>query len=123
MTRAGFSRTKRRLSPIGIITLVSASFALLCVTIFWLILGDASPLKEYFLYHVTLPNFIRGLHIPTYLLLVIFRPEPPFEEVIAYGSAFVQWFLVGFLLGITVYGALKLFARGKNRPRETSIRN
>ena len=109
----GLSGRKRFLSPIGILTLLSAGFALLCVIIFWLILGDASPLSEYFLYHVTLPNFIRSLHIPTYLLLVIFRPQPPFEEIVGYGSVFLQWFFVSFVFSMAVYWSLKLLARVK----------
>jgi hypothetical protein len=108
-----FSGMKRSMSPIVIVTLLSAGFGLICAIVVWLILGDTSPLSEYFLGHVTLPNLIRKLHIPTYLLLVIFRPQSPFEEIVAYGSVFVQWFLVGFLISITVYRSLKLLTRVK----------
>ena len=108
---AGFSGAKRFRSPLGKATLLSAGFASLCVFLVWLILGDWSPFKEYFLYHVTVPNFVRGLHAPTYLLQVIFRPEPPFEEIIGYGSVFVQWFVIAFLLSGAVYGSLKLWTR------------
>lgn len=110
MSNARFSSTGRS-SPIGKATLLSASFALLCVFLVWLILGDWSPFNEYFLYHVTVPNFVRWLHVLTYLLVVILRPEPPFEEVVVYGSIFIQWFVVAFLSSIAVYGLLKLRER------------
>jgi hypothetical protein len=103
----------KTVKSIGKATLLSAGVGLLCVFLVWLILGDSSPFNEYFLYHVTVPNFVRWLHVLTYLLVVILRPQPPLEAIVVYGSIFIQWFVVAFLFGMAVCGLLKLRQRIK----------
>ncbi len=79
---------------------VSAGFALLTMTATWLVLGEGSPLRSFFLYHVTIPNIVGRLLVVPFLLLTVFRPSSPWEEIVGYGSEFVQWFVIGYLLSL-----------------------
>jgi hypothetical protein len=56
----------------------------------WLILGDNSPLQNYFLQHVTIPNLFRVLLTVPYLLVVILRPSS-FVDALSYGFISLQW--------------------------------
>lgn len=77
-------------------TKFSIGFALCAMLTTWLVLGDNSPFKEYFLYHVTIPNLFRGVLIIPYLILMILRPTV-FADAIGYILVFLQWLLVGYL--------------------------
>lgn len=67
----------------------------------WLVLGDSSPLAEYFLEHVTVPNLVRSMLTVPYLLLMVLRPNRD-ADFIGYILIFVQWLIVGFVLSLLV---------------------
>lgn len=105
MTKNVGSDTKQlHRSPLRTLVVFSVAFGVLCVMIDWLILGDMSPLSDSFLDSVSLRNFVRQLHLPTYFLLVFLQPDPPLDEIVAYGSVFLQWFVISLLVGLAIYG-------------------
>ncbi|MCA1630048.1 MAG: hypothetical protein LC785_08770 [Acidobacteria bacterium] len=78
----------------------------------WLVLDESSPLSEYFLYHVTLPNLLMKLHSIPYIILLLIRPETETAaNAISWGLIFFQWLLVGYLLSFLICGG-----RLKSRP-------
>ncbi|GEM_PF-1453077 len=83
---------------------VSAGFALLAMTMTWLVLGEGSPFRPFFLYHVTIPNIVGKLLVIPLMLLIVFRPSSPWEEIVGYGSEFIQWFVIGYLLSLIFVG-------------------
>jgi hypothetical protein len=89
------------------VLIASLGFALFAVLVDWLVLGETSPLKPYFMYHVTIPNFVGRLLVLPYFALIIFRPRPPFEEIIGYGLEFIQWLVVGYVLIKVISWVLK----------------
>jgi hypothetical protein len=78
---------------------VALCFAVLATFSTWLVLGDSSPFREYFIHHVSLPNLIGMLLILPYVVLIVFQPQPPFDEIIGFVMEFVQWLVIGALLG------------------------
>ena len=74
--------------------LISAGvFAAVVLVINWLIESETSPLYEYFIWHVGLPNFWARLNTIPYIFALVFRSE------LIYWALFVaQWFLGGLLL-------------------------
>lgn len=74
----------------------SLGVALCACFVSWLIVGEASPLSDYFLDHVEVPNLWSALHVVPYLIMVIARP-PFFEEGVLYLSVFLQWFAIAYL--------------------------
>lgn len=77
--------------------IISFGFALSGTFAVWLVLGERSPFREYFLYRVTVPNIVMGMHIIPYLILMIWRPAI-YADVISNALIFLQWLLVGYLL-------------------------
>jgi hypothetical protein len=83
--------------------LFSTAFAIFACLVFWLVSGEGSPLREYFLYHVEFPNLVGRLFLLPYLALVIVRPEPGFNEnALGYGLAFLQSFAFGYFLSLLI---------------------
>lgn len=80
---------------------VSLVFALAASLLTWLVLGDWSPLEQYFLQHVTIPNILRAILTVPYLVLMVLRPAA-FADTIGYALIFVQWLLVGFILSLLI---------------------
>lgn len=78
---------------------ISLIFTIMAMTATWLTLSESSPLSEYFLYHGTIPNLIGQVLIVPYLVLMIFRPEPPLEAILMYGLEAIQWLVIGYVLG------------------------
>lgn len=76
---------------------ISLGFAFGASLVTWLVLGDTSPFKEYFIHHVTVPNMLRQLLIVPYLILTILNPDV-FGDAIGYLLEFLQWLLIGYLL-------------------------
>ena len=92
---------------------IALIFAIVATTMVWLILADSSPLHDYFLYHVTVPNIVARLITVPYLIIMVLRPET-FDEALAYLLVFVQWFLVGYVIAI-------LFCRNREAASDISI--
>jgi len=80
---------------------ISLSFALLLSLVTWLILGENSPFKGYFLQHVLIPNLWGQLLIVPYLILIIVRPRFWVDQI-SYALIFLQWLLFGFVLSLLV---------------------
>jgi hypothetical protein len=83
-------------------TIFSFSFALVATLLVWLVLGDTTPLQEYFLYHVTIPNLLMAVLVVPYLILTILRPEV-YGDAISYALIFLQWLLVGYVIARLVF--------------------
>ncbi|HVS80270.1 MAG TPA: hypothetical protein VHE60_00880 [Pyrinomonadaceae bacterium] len=49
---------------------------------------------------VPIPNIVGRLLVIPYLLLTIFRPSSPLEDIVGYGSEFIQWLVIGYLLSL-----------------------
>lgn len=92
------SRSKIALKRVA----VALCFALSLMTITWFVRGEDSPLKTYFLYHVTIPNFIGQLLIVPYFLVTLLRPSYPWDRIVANGSEFVQWLILGLVLALVI---------------------
>jgi hypothetical protein len=82
----------------------SSGFSVLVCFLVWLVLGDNSPVEEYFLNHVGLPNLIRQLLILPYLALVVVRPSTPLgDDILILTIEFLQWLLVGYFLSRLIF--------------------
>ena len=72
----------------------------------WLMTSDASPLNQYFLWHVSLPNVWRLLHIfPALLSAGISGNMHQGSDVAFIVGAFLQWLAVGWLVGTLLFRA------------------
>ena len=67
----------------------------------WLIFGASSPLRDYFLFHVTIPNLWMTLNLLPYLSAFIFSGNPHSFGIMGYVvavSVFIaQWFTIGYV--------------------------
>jgi hypothetical protein len=81
----------------------------------WLVLGEGSPLRAFFLYHVTIPNIVGRLLVLPFLLLTVFRPASPWREIVGYGSEFIQWFVIAYLLSLIIWRARLGSGRSQDR--------
>jgi hypothetical protein len=67
----------------------------------WLISGESSPLRDYFLFHVTIPNLWGTLNLLPYLSAFIFSDNPhsfgPMGYVVAVSVFIAQWFMIGYV--------------------------
>ena len=67
----------------------------------WLVIGESSPFREYFLYHVTLPNFVMKFLLIPYVAVMMAKAETDFEDMlIAVGVEFLQWLVVGYVMAV-----------------------
>lgn len=94
------SKTIRICLLTSVLTLVGASFVM------WLITADSSPLDEYFLYNVSIPNTWMTLNLIPGLVSFIVGGHGGSEAVFLLAFA-VQWLLVGLFLGLL----LSIFAK------------
>src|SRR5216683_6344429 len=79
----------------------SLSFGLAACLTSWLIVGEKSPLRLYFLYHVAIPNLWARLHIIPYIMIVVLRPTM-FADGMQYFLIFMQWAVIGFVFALLV---------------------
>jgi hypothetical protein len=78
---------------------VSGIAALIALIVNWLVLGDSSPLHEYFVWHTGLPNWWLALNVLPAIGSAIVAGNPHSGSEIVYGLFLViQWFIFGFLL-------------------------
>jgi len=79
----------------------------------WLILGDSSPLHNYFVWHVTLPNIWTMTVVVPFIFSAVLSGNPHSQPmVIAMIASVVQWSIIGFLLSIPLS---RLFVRMRKR--------
>jgi hypothetical protein len=77
---------------------ISIGFALIAMGLTWLVLGETSPLREYFTYHVAVPNFVGKLLPLPYFGLMILRPPYAIQDLVGYGLEFIQWLVIGYVV-------------------------
>lgn len=88
----------RQLKTSILVVAVGVAFSLFAMIMTWLVLGDASPFREYFLYRVSIPNLIGRLLVLPYFGLVLLNPSPEVENFVGLVLEFIQWFVIGSLL-------------------------
>jgi hypothetical protein len=81
----------------------SSLIMLLALLVTWLIMGDSSPLHEYFLWHGDLPNTWAITTLIPYIIgaLITGNPHSPSIAIVIF-ALIIQWFLIGSLLSIPV---------------------
>jgi hypothetical protein len=100
-------RTNRRWAFCGTV-------ALSAVLVTWVLLGESSPLADYFLFHVAVPNFWRLLNaLPFIAAALIGGNRGGGPAALFTILQFVQWFVVAYGLSI-------LFSRAVTRRRRAS---
>jgi hypothetical protein len=76
-----------------------AGFVAVMGTLSWLLIGESSPFYRFFIYHVSLPNLWRMIHIPALILSIIGSGNVHQGSEAGFIIGFViQWSLVGFVL-------------------------
>jgi hypothetical protein len=66
----------------------------------WLIAAEASPFRNYFLYHLMVPNIWRTINSIPYLIAVIIGSTQPVVLFVNYLGFTIQWALIGLLLSL-----------------------
>ena len=75
----------------------------ICVA-YWFVLADSSPFKNYFLYHVELPNMFRSLTMVEYLVIMAINPKSELVGwIIVDVMTYLQWLIVGWILGRAIF--------------------
>lgn len=81
----------------------------------WLVHMDSSPLHEYFLYHVSIPNLVALLNLPAYLIPAIISSNPHNPNLPASIIGFlVQWFIAGWIISLLLCGLIKRLRNFRN---------
>ena len=77
----------------------AAAGASIAVAMWWLVQGESSPFRGYFLYNVGLGNVLEALNLPSLLvgILASGNAHQP-SEVVFFVAMFVQWFIIGWLV-------------------------
>ncbi|HEX8921473.1 MAG TPA: hypothetical protein VF766_08335 [Pyrinomonadaceae bacterium] len=95
-------RTKTRL-------IFSGVFVVGIFILNWLIVGESSPLSEYFLWNVEIPNTWASLNIIPGIMAVIAAGNPHAGGEGVYWVAFtLHWFGIGYLLSALLPSGKKL---------------
>ena len=80
-------------------------FLLVGLLAHWLVLGRSSPLSDYFLWHVGIPNILRALNgIPAIAAAVLSHSHGGGDEIIFIPLFLIQWLAIGFLLSSFLSG-------------------
>jgi hypothetical protein len=87
--------------------------ALSAILLTWVLLGESSPLADYFLFHVRVPNVWRLLNALPFIAAAIISGNRGGGPVALFTVLqFVQWFVVAYVLSI-------LFSRATTPRRRT----
>lgn len=79
---------------------VAVVVVLLAALLSWLTNGQSSPLHEYFLWHVGVPNTVGYASFPAVLFGVVVSGKAHAPSDLAFVLGFVlQWFTVGYVVG------------------------
>lgn len=76
--------------------------AIVLTLLTWLVLGDSSPLRDYFLFHVAIANLVLKLLVVPYSVIMVLRPLI-WADAISYALIFLQWLIVGFLISLVFF--------------------
>ena len=88
-------------------------FVGLMLLLTWLILGEASPFHDYFLYHVHIPNlWAATLLVPIILGAIVSGNPHSASEVVITLFAIIQWAIVGWIISIPLS---RLWTRLQNK--------
>ena len=79
---------------------VTLGIALSASLVSWLVVGETSPLADYFLWHVEIRNLWLTVHRLPYLIVLILRP-PFFEDAVEYLLVFLQLKTLGCIMEVT----------------------
>jgi hypothetical protein len=83
--------------------LIFSACVLFITTAFsWLIVGETSPLDEYFLWHVDIPNAWRMLHFIPFIASVVATGEHSGNKFVFFAAFAIQWFIIGLALSFVV---------------------
>ena len=83
----------------------SSAAVLLFVLCDWLLRAESSPLRQYFLYNVDLPNLWGLLNLgPAIAGMILSGNVHQPSEVGYFLAAVAQWFIVGFLVSLVLHG-------------------
>ena len=88
------NRLKRRL-------LFGVGFGIASLAVSWLLMFASSPLYNFFIWHVWLPNQWATLNFPAFFFgcIVSGNVHSP-NEIAAFIALFLQWFAVGCVLSL-----------------------
>jgi len=76
---------------------------LVALSVTWLIMGDSSPLHDYFVWHVSLPNTWGMTTLIPYIFSAMIEGNPHSPSMVIFMFALIiQWWLIGFLLSIPI---------------------
>ena len=79
--------------------IVSVAGGICAVIVNWLVLGETSPLYNYFLWHGAIPNIWGMLNIIPVLISTLIAGSPHNQSEVVYAlGVFVQWFLLVYVL-------------------------
>jgi len=88
-----FTTRVRRLWLAVVVVLVAALLS-------WLTNGESSPLHEYLLWHVDVPNMVGYASLPAFLFAAAMTGNVHAPSIWALVLGFVlQWFTVGYVIG------------------------
>lgn len=87
------SRLKRRL-------LLGAGCGVASLAVTWLLHFESSPLKNFFTWHVWLPNQWTLVNVPALFLGIIISGNHSSYMIIVLVALFLQWFAVGWVLSL-----------------------
>ena len=91
------------MKPIVRPRIVVALVAAIVLTLLtWLVLGDGSPLRDYFLFHVAITNLVLKLLVVPYSVVMVLRPLI-WADAISYALIFLQWLIIGFLISLVFF--------------------
>jgi ABC-type Co2+ transport system permease subunit len=77
----------------------AGTFLLVVLLAHWVVLGRTSPLSDYFLWHVGIPNVLRALNvIPAVVAGVLSHSHGGGDAIIFMPLFLIQWFVIGLLL-------------------------
>ena len=81
--------------------LISVVTLLVAGTITWLVLGETSPLREYFLWHVRIPNIWRQFILLPFIISAIASGNVHGGNIIVFCITFsAQWLFLGWILSL-----------------------
>jgi hypothetical protein len=81
--------------------LFTGSAVSVAVIFSWVLFAESSPLRNYFLWHVSLPNAWRMLNFPAVLLGVVLSGNVHQSSLIGVVAGMIlQWGVAGFLLSL-----------------------
>jgi hypothetical protein len=87
---------------------------LLAFIIDWVLVGESSPLRNYFLWHVRLPNMWRALNIVPAIIAYLVAGNLHVGSLFVFYIGFsIQWLLVGFIISFV----LLLFRIKRDEPK------